>query len=193
MPPAIRAAIYARVSTLDQEPENQLQELRRYVQARGWTAQEYTDHGVSGAKDRRPALDRLVGDAKRRRFDVLVCWRLDRLGRSLKHLITLLADLEALGVSFVSLAEGIDATTPAGKLQMHILAAISEFERSRTIERVQAGLQRAKRQGRTLGRPRRIVSQRQLARVEGLSTRAAAKVLGVPRSTLQRHLAQKPL
>ncbi len=194
MTPAKRAAIYARVSTLDQEPENQLQELRRYVEARGgWTAQEYTDHGVSGAKDRRPALDRLVGDAKRRRFDVLVCWRLDRLGRSLKHLITLLADLEALGVSFVSLAEGIDATTPAGKLQMHILAAISEFERSRTIERVQAGLQRAKRQGRTLGRPRRTISPRQLTRVEGLSTRDAAKVLGVPRSTLQRYLAQKPL
>ena len=150
----MRAAIYARVSTLDQEPENQLQELRRYVHARSWPAAvEYVDHGVSGARDRRPALDRLVTDAKRRRFDVLVCWRLDRLGRSLKHLITLLADLEALGVSFVSLAEGIDATTPAGKLQMHILAAISEFERSRTIERVQAGLQRAKRQGRTLGPP----------------------------------------
>ncbi len=189
----MKAAIYARVSTLDQEPENQLQELRRYVEARGWTAQEYADHGVSGAKDRRPALDRLVTDAKRRQFDVLVCWRLDRLGRNLKHLITLLADLEAWGVSFVSLAEGIDATTPAGKLQMHILAAISEFERSRTIERVQAGLQRAKRQGRTLGRPRRAISPRQLTRVEGLSSRAAAKVLGVPRSTLQRYLAQKPL
>ena len=188
----MKAAIYARISTLDQEPENQLQELRRYVEIRGWTAQEYTDHGVSGAKDRRPALDRLVTDAKRRRFDVLVCWRLDRLGRSLKHLITLLADLEALGVSFVSLAEGIDATTPAGKLQMHILAAISEFERSRTIERVQAGLQRAKRQGRTLGRPRAIISRFQLARVAGMSTRAAAKALGVPRSTLQRYLAQKP-
>ena len=184
---------YARVSTLDQEPENQLAELRRYVQARGWTGTEFVDQGVSGAKDRRPALDRLVKDAKRRRFDVLVCWRLDRLGRSLRHLITLLADLEAWGVSFVSLAEGIDATTPAGKLQMHVLAAISEFERSRTIERVQAGLQRAKRQGRTLGRPRRAISPRQLTRVEGLSSRAAAKVLGVPRSTLQRYLAQKPL
>ena len=163
----MRAAIYARVSTLDQQPENQLQELRRYIEARGWEATEFVDHGVSGAKDRRPALDRLVGDAKRRRFDVLVCWRLDRLGRSLKHLIALLADLEALGVSFVSLAEGIDATTPAGKLQMHILAAISEFERSRTIERVQAGLQRAKRQGRTLGRPRARISRFQLARVAG--------------------------
>ncbi len=188
-----RAAIYARVSTLEQTTENQITELRRYIETRGWSAQEYVDKGVSGSTDSRPSLDRLLRDAKRRRFDVLVCWRLDRLGRSLRHLITLLADLEALGVSFVSLAEGIDATTPAGKLQMHILAAISEFERSRTIERVQAGLQRAKRQGRTLGRPRRTISPRQLTRVEGLSTRDAAKVLGVPRSTLQRHLAQKPL
>src|SRR6516225_5238933 len=114
----MRAAIYARVSTFDQEPENQLQELRRYVDARGWTAvAEFTDKGVSGAKDRRPALDQMVADAKRRRFDVVVCWRLDRLGRNLKHLITLLEDLQALGVAFVSLAEGIDATTPAGKLQ----------------------------------------------------------------------------
>jgi DNA invertase Pin-like site-specific DNA recombinase len=138
----MKAAIYARVSTLDQEPENQLRELRRYVEARGWTAVEYVDRGVSGARDRRPALDQLVVDAKRRRFDVLVCWRLDRLGRSLKHMITLIDELQSLGVAFVSLAEGIDATTPAGKLQMHILAAIAEFERSRIIERVRAGLAR---------------------------------------------------
>src|ERR1700730_4073478 len=149
----MKAAIDARVSTVDQEPENQLQELRRYVDARGWTATEYVDRGVSGAKDRRPALDQLLADAKRRRFDVLVCWRLDRLGRNLKHLITLLEDLQALGVAFVSLAEGIDATTPAGKLQMHILGAISEFERGRIRERVLAGLQRAKAQGTRLGRP----------------------------------------
>jgi DNA invertase Pin-like site-specific DNA recombinase len=138
----MRAAIYARVSTVDQEPENQLQELRRYVEARGWSAAEYVDRGVSGAKDRRPALDQLLTDAKRRRFDVLVCWRLDRLGRSLKHLITFLDELQSLGVAFVSLAEGIDATTPAGKLQMHILGAIAEFERERIRERVLAGLHR---------------------------------------------------
>ena len=151
---SMRAAIYARVSTLDQEPENQLAELRRYITARGWTAVEYVDQGVSGAKDRRPALDRLVRDAKRRQFDVVACWRLDRLGRNLKHLITLLDDLQALGVAFVSLAEGIDATTPAGKLQLHILGAIAEFERERIRERVLAGLQRARTQGRRLGRPR---------------------------------------
>src|SRR5713101_1928020 len=150
----MRAAIYARVSTFDQEPENQLQELRRYVEARGWASTEYVDRGVSGAKDRRPALDRLLADAKRRRFDVVVCWRLDRLGRSLKHLITLLEELQALGVAFVSLAEGIDATTPAGRLQMQILGAIAEFEKGRIVERVRAGLARARAQGQRLGRPR---------------------------------------
>ncbi len=113
-----RAAVYARVSTADQTCENQLLELRRYCEVRGWTAAEYLDHGVSGAKERRPALDRLLTDARRRRFDVLVVWRLDRLGRNLKHLITTLDDLAALGVAFVSLNEGIDATTPAGRLQM---------------------------------------------------------------------------
>src|SRR6266487_513544 len=150
----MKAAIYARVSTFDQEPENQLQELRRYVGARGWSAVEYVDRGVSGARERRPALDQMLGDAKRRTFDVVVCWRLDRLGRNLKHLITLLEDLQALGIAFVSLAEGIDATTPAGKLQMHIWGAIAEFERERIRERVLAGLQRAKAQGKRLGRPR---------------------------------------
>src|SRR5229473_8165553 len=110
----MRAAIYARVSTFDQEPENQLQELRRYVEARGWTGHEYVDRGVSGAKDRRPALDALVSDAKRRKFDVLACWRLDRLGRNLRHLILLLDELQSLGVSFVSLAEGTRRHPPAG-------------------------------------------------------------------------------
>ena len=180
------AAIYARVSTLDQEPENQLQELRRYVQARGWTAAEYVDRGVSGAKDRRPALDDLLRDARRRRFDVLVCWRLDRLGRSLKHLIGLLEDLQALGVAFVSLAEGIDATTPAGKLQMHILGAIAEFERERIRERVLAGLQRARSQGKQLGRPKVRPPVGDLQRVAGLSASVAAERLGVSRSTVKR-------
>ena len=180
----MRAALYARVSTLDQEPENQLQELRRYVEARGWTAQEYVDHGISGAKDRRPALDDLVRDAKRRTLDVLVCWRLDRLGRNLKHLIMLLDDLQALGVAFVSLAEGIDATTPAGKLQLHILAAIAEFERARLRERTIAGLQRARAQGTRLGRRPVTVSAKDLARVSNLPVRQAARELGIAQGTL---------
>lgn len=182
----MKAAIYARVSTIDQEPENQLQELRRYIAARGWTPVEYVDRGVSGAKDRRPALDRLLADATRRRVDVLVCWRLDRLGRNLKHLITLLDELQALGVAFVSLAEGIDATTSAGKLQMHILGAIAEFERERIRERVLAGLQRARAQGKRLGRPRASIPVDRIQRVSDLPVSAAAERLGVSRSTIKR-------
>lgn len=180
----MKAALYARVSTVDQEPENQLHEVRRYTMARGWTAQEYVDRGVSGAKDRRPALDQLLGDARRRRFDVVVCWRLDRLGRSLKHLISVLDELQAIGVAFVSLAEGIDATTPAGRLQMHILGAMAEFERSRLRERTMAGLARARSQGQRLGRRPVNVPAPDLARVAHLSVRAAACALGIAQGTL---------
>ena len=183
-PTQLRAAIYARVSTLDQEPENQLAELRRYVLARGWTAKEYVDHGVSGAKEKRPALDALVKDAKRRKVDVLVCWRLDRLGRNLRHLILLLDDLQAVGVAFVSLAEGIDATTPAGRLQLHVLGAIAEFERARIAERVKAGLARARKQGKRLGRPR--VSNAATNLPKGLTVRQAAETWGVSKSTAAR-------
>ena len=144
-----RVALYLRVSTDEQTVENQRREISAYVQARGWTiAREYADEGVSGAKDRRPALDQLVKDAKRRTFDALVCWRLDRLGRNLRHLILLVDEMQALGVAFVSLAEGIDATTPAGRLQLHVLGAIAEFERARIAERVRAGLVRARAQGK---------------------------------------------
>jgi DNA invertase Pin-like site-specific DNA recombinase len=180
------AAIYARVSTFDQEPENQLQELRRYVGARGWTAVEYVDRGVSGAKDRRPALDQLVADARRRRFDVVVSWRLDRLGRNLKHLITLLDDLQVLGVGFVSLNEGIDATTAAGRLQMAVLAAIAAFERDRIVERVRAGLARRVAQGKPLGRPRQTIAPDDLTRTAALSTRQAAALLGVSHAAVHR-------
>ena len=182
----MRAAIYARVSTTDQTCENQLLELRRYIEARGWTATEFTEHGVSGATDRRPALDALVKDARRRRFDVLVCWRLDRLGRNLRHLVVLLEDLSAVGVSFVSLNEGIDCTTPAGKLQLHILAALAEFERERIRERVVAGLHRARTQGKRLGRPQLQLPADRMGALAGLSLVAAAAQLGVSLSTLKR-------
>ena len=176
MAPAIRAAVYARVSTFDQEPENQLAELRRYVRARSWPAAvEYVDKGVSGSKDRRPALDRLVRDATRRGFDVLVVWRLDRLGRNLRHLVTLLDELHAVAVSFVSLGEGIDCTTPAGRLQLHVLAALAEFEKARIAERVAAGLARARRNGTRLARraPVRHPSGRSGTRFSGRPTRRA--------------------
>src|SRR5262249_1286680 len=135
--------------------------------------------------------DHLVTDARRRRFDVLVCWRLDRLGRNLKHLITLLDDLQAIGIAFVSLAESLDATTPAGKLQLHILGAIAEFERARIVERVRAGLARARTQGVRLGRPRRRIDPERLVMVAGLSTREAARRLGVSRATLQRWVSNR--
>jgi len=181
------------VSTLDQQPENQLAELRRYAEARGWTAVEYVDHGVSGAKDSRPALDRMVKDAKRRKFDVLLVWKLDRLGRSLKHLITLLDDLATLGVAFVSLGESVDATTPAGKLSMAVLAAIAEFERGRIVERVRAGLARAKAQGKRLGRQPYAITAERFEAVAHLSLRDAAIALSVSRSVVHRwRLSRKP-
>ena len=190
----MRVGIYARVSTTHgQTCENQLLELRRYVEVRGWTAKEYVDEGVSGAKDRRPALDQLVLDARRRRFDVVVCWSLDRMGRSLKHLVILLDDLQALGVGFISVREGLDWTTPSGRLQAQLLAMIAEFERARIQERVVAGLARAKAQGQKLGRPEREISVEQIAAVRGLPVREAARRLGIPRTTLQRALARIPL
>jgi len=191
----MRCAIYARVSTCEQEPENQLQELRRYSDARGWTTVEYIDKGVSGAKDRRPSLDRLVADARRRRFDVLVVWRLDRLGRNLKHLVTLLEDVQAVGIAFVSLGEGIDCTTAAGRLQLHVLAALAEFERARIAERVRAGLARVRASGKRLGRPAAGLALADVMRTTHLSVREAAGALGVSRSVVHRaraRLSQKP-
>lgn len=188
----MRAALYARVSTADQNCENQLIELRRYCEARGWpVGREYIDHGVSGSRDRRPALDELANDARRRRFDVLVCWRLDRLGRNLKHLVTMLEELQALQVGFVSLGEGIDLGTPTGRLQLHILAALAEFERARIQERVRAGLARARAAGTKLGRPERVPPADQLDAVRGLSMRQAAARLGVSRSTAHRWLSRE--
>ncbi len=185
------AAIYARVSTHDQTAENQLLELRKLVASRGWEPAEYVDIGISGAKDRRPGLDRLLADVRSGAVQVVVCWRLDRLGRNLKHLITLLEELQSLGVAFVSLAEGIDATTPAGKLQMHILGAIAEFERARIAERVKAGLARVRAAGQRLGRPAVCVDPEALKRTARLSVRDAAGALGVSRSVLQRARASR--
>ncbi len=187
MAPAIRAAVYARVSTVDQEPENQLQELRRYVRARSWAeAAEYVDHGVSGAKDRRPALDRLLRDARRGRIDVIAIWSLDRLGRSLRHLVVLLDELRALGISLVSLRDGLDFSTPAGRLQWQIIGAIGEFERARIAERVKAGLAQARRRGKRLGRPARRISEADLQRTADLSVREAAREIGVSATVLYR-------
>ena len=189
----LRAALYGRVSTSDQSTENQLTELRRYAADRGWSIAEYVDQGVSGARDSRPALDRLVADARRRRIDVVVCWRLDRLGRNLRHLVVLVEELRSVGVDFVSLGEGIDATTPAGRLQLHVLAALAEFERARIAERVRAGLARVRASGRRRGRPTVNVDASDLQRTAHLSIRNAATSLGVTRSVVHRaRLSAKP-
>jgi DNA invertase Pin-like site-specific DNA recombinase len=182
----MRAAIYARVSTFGQEPENQLQELRRYVEARGWTAVEYVDRGVSGAKDRRPGLDRLMVDAAKRRIDVVVCWRLDRFGRNLRHLVVSIEELTAAGVAFVSLGESIDTTSPTGRLLLGVLGSFAEFERERIRERIMAGLQRAKAQGQKLGRPKAAVPVDRVRDVGNLPIDEAADALGVSRSTVKR-------
>jgi DNA invertase Pin-like site-specific DNA recombinase len=187
----MRAALYARVSALDQEPENQLAELRRYCETRGWTAMEFVDRGVSGSKDRRPALDELIAKAKRRTFDVVVCWRLDRLGRNLRHLVVLLDELTAIGLSFVSLNEGIHLMTPAGRRQLHILASLSEFERARIQERIRAALARVRAQGRRLGRKPCAVSDERFLAVASLSTRQAAQRLGVSHTVVARWRAVK--
>lgn len=180
-----RVAIYARVSTAEQTTENQLLELGRYVEARGWTATEYVDNGVSGAKDRRPALDQLTTDVKRHKVEAVVCWRLDRLGRNLRHLVLLLDEWQARGVAFVTLGEGIDTSTAAGRLVAGVLGSIAEFERARVQERIHAGLRRARAQGKRLGR-RRSAAARQLDTCAGLTHGAAAAQLGVSEASIKR-------
>lgn len=181
----MRVAIYARVSTHDQTAENQLLELRRYVAARGWEGVEYVDQGVSGSKDRRPALDQLSADVRRHKVQAVVCWRLDRLGRNLRHLVLLLDEWQSRGIAFVTLTEGIDSSTPAGRLVAGVLGSIAEFERARIQERIHAGLRRARAQGKRLGR-RRSAAARRLDECEGLSHAAAAARLGVSERTVKR-------
>lgn len=182
----ITAAIYARTSTREQSAANQIPELRQYARARGWQVCEFIDEGVSGARDRRPALDEMLKQARRRKIDAILCWRLDRLGRSLRHLVLTLEELESLNITFVSLNEGIDFGTAAGKLQLHVLAALSEFERARISERVHAGMERARRNGRRIGRPRRRITDEDLRRTTHLSVRNAAAAIGVSRAVLHR-------
>jgi DNA invertase Pin-like site-specific DNA recombinase len=181
----LKVAVYARVSTSEQTTENQLLELRRYVDARGWQAVEYVDHGVSGAKDRRPALDQLTADVRRYKVQGVVCWRLDRLGRNLRHLVLLLDEWQSRGITFITLGEGIDTSTAAGRLVAGVLGSIAEFERARVQERIHAGLARARAQGKRLGR-RCSPAARQLDSCTGLSHAAAASHLGVSTATVKR-------
>lgn len=190
----VRAGLYVRVSTADQATENQLAVLRAFAAARGWRVTEFVDHGVSGAKERRHALDALMAAARARKIDVVVCVKLDRLARSVHHLVAMATEFEALGVDLVVTDQAVDTTTPAGKLMFHVLGAVAEFERDLIRERVIAGIKRAKAQGRRLGRPRRY--QVDVARVQemigqGLSLRAVARSLEVHPSAVSRAIAAR--
>jgi DNA invertase Pin-like site-specific DNA recombinase len=158
-------ALYARVSTHNgQDPEVQLRELREYCVRRKWLiAEEYIDTGISGSKDSRPALNRLIADGCRGRFDGVLCWKMDRFGRSLRHLVNALAEFEARGIDFISLRDNLDLSTPSGRLMFQIIGAMAEFERTLIQERVRAGLRNAQAKGTRLGRPRVTVNAKKIA------------------------------
>jgi DNA invertase Pin-like site-specific DNA recombinase len=187
-------AIYGRVSTDGQSVDLQVNELREYAARRGWQIiEEYLDVGVSGAKESRPALNRLMADARQRRFDILLVWKIDRFGRSLKHLVNSLAELESVGVAFVSLRDSLDLSSPAGRLMAQLLGAISEFERSLIVERVRAGIRNARNKGRRLGRPRLEVDGGRIARLRanGASLRGISEQLGISVGSVHRALRSK--
>ena len=188
-PRKVVAAIYARVSTLNcgQDPTIQTRELAEYCQRRGWEVFDfYVDKGVSGKKDSRPQLNRMMEDAHARRFDVVIVWRFDRFCRSVSHLLRALETFNALGIQFVSLCEQVDTSTPTGKLVFTVLGAVSEGERNLIAERVRAGLRNAKAKGKTLGRPKADVDVAQIEslRASGHSWRTIARMLGLSVGTV---------
>ena len=189
-----RAALYIRVSTLDQHPETQLHDLRQFAVQRGFQiVQEYTDHGFSGTKARRPALDQLMEDARRRKFDVLMVWSIDRLARSTKHLLQTLDELNGLGIQFLSQREAIDTEGPLGRAIVVIVSAMAELERCVIIERVRAGMRRAKLEGRRIGRAPLNVNRVALLRdrERGLSLNQLAKAHGISKASVCRVLREE--
>src|SRR6202034_2991151 len=189
----MRAAVYARVSTSNhgQDPAVQLREIAEYCQRRGWTVTaEYVDVGISGAKEKRPELDRLLADAHRRKFDAVIVWKFDRFARSVSHLLRALETFQALGIEFVSLTEGVDTSTPAGKMVFTVLGAVAELERSLIVERIKAGLRNARAKGKQLGRPKKAVDATRGARLraQGRSIREIADELGYSRSLVHKTL-----
>jgi DNA invertase Pin-like site-specific DNA recombinase len=187
----MRVALYARVSTLDkgQDPTTQLRELREYCQRRGWTVSaEYVDRGVSGSKESRPELNRMMTGASKRQFDAVVVWRFDRFARSTSHLLRALGEFDSLGIAFVSLTEAIDTSTPMGRMVFTILGAVGELERNLIIERVRAGMKNAKAKGVKVGRPRTVVNASQIAslRSAGRSWSEVCAETGLSAGTAKR-------
>jgi DNA invertase Pin-like site-specific DNA recombinase len=191
-----KAAIYARVSTNNgQNPEMQLAEIRQYCLKREWTVvKEYVDKGISGSKEHRPALDSLLVDCQKRAIDCVVVYRYDRFARSLRQLVNALEEFRALGIDFVSLHEGVDTSTPNGRLVFGIFASIAEFERELIRDRVKSGLALAKSRGKHLGRPRVSVDQLQIAslRKQGRSWSEICNLLEISKGTAQRALHALP-
>jgi len=194
-----KVAIYARVSTTkEQSTAMQLADLNQLVEIRGWEiSREYVDEGMSGAKDNRPALLELMADAVKGHFSIVLVWRFDRFARSTQHLLRCLETFRALEIDFISRQESIDTSTPIGKVLFTLIAAIAEFERALTLERVHAGLEYANKHGtksgKPIGHPKKkfnIVRARQLREEEGLSWRELEEATGVPKSTLQRRLGE---
>jgi DNA invertase Pin-like site-specific DNA recombinase len=184
-----RVALYARVSTVDQTTTNQLFDLRQMAEQRGYKIiEEYVDHGISGTRARRPALDKMMADARRGRFDIVVVWAADRLARSVKHFVEVLSDLDHLGIAFVSFREQIDTGGPLGRAVMIIVSAIAELERSLIVERVRAGMRRARLEGRQIGRTPLDVNRAALLldRERGLSLKDLAKAYGISKASVCR-------
>jgi DNA invertase Pin-like site-specific DNA recombinase len=191
----MRAALYARVSThAGQDPTMQILELREYCERRRWDiGGEFIDIGVSGSKERRPQLDQLLAACRKRRFDAVVVYRYDRFARSLRQLVNALGEFEALGIQFVSLHEGVDTSTPNGRLVFGIFASIAEFERELIRDRVRSGIAAARARGKRLGRPRRHVDVSQVTalRAEGLSWRDIGRALGIGVATARAALQER--
>lgn len=190
----VRAALYARCSTNEQDPEVQIHELRQQAARRGWrVADEYVDHGVSGSKTSRPALDRLMADARRGRLDVVAVWALDRFGRSLSGLVMSIDELTSLRVGFVAVTQGIDTShdNPAGTLTLQVLGAVAAFEKAMIVSRVRAGLAKAKANGKHIGRPKSAIDpdQVRILRESGLSLREIADRVGGSKSAVARLIA----
>ena len=187
-----KAAIYIRVSTTEQEIRLQENELREFAERRGWEYQIFTDRGQSGAKDSRPALNQLLQQLRRKKFDVVCVWALDRLARSLRQLLTISEECKALGVDLVSLKQNIDTTLPAGRLTFQILGSVAEFEREMLRTRVVAGMAQARRVGKHIGRParRRLsgadIEKIRLLRSQGKSVRQLAKEYGASQWMISR-------
>jgi len=187
----MRAAVYTRVSTLDQNPQSQLLDLQELASQRGFTVVKvFTDHGFSGARVRRPALDDMLFEARRHQFDVVLVWAADRLARSVKHFVDILAELDHLKIRFISYREQIDTSGPLGKAIMTIVAAIAELERSLIVERVKAGMRRARLEGRRIGRRPLDLDTAAIIgdRARGLSFRRIAKLHQISTATVCRVL-----